>query len=240
MAQSPQSNEVFFREVDEELRREELAEFGKRWGLWIAVAVVLAIVAAGGWMYWQHHHNTIAGEQGRTYDDALKQLSGTEPQKAAQPLAKLADSKIAGYRAMALFSEGDMLLDKGDEKGAAAKFASIAADNSLPQPYRDLATIRETAVQFDTMKPDAIIHRLSPLATKGSPWFGSAGEMVAIAYLRANRRDLAGKMFGDIAAADKVPDSIRQRAVQMAAVLGVDAVDKYKGADTDAKDKTAG
>ena len=36
-------------------------------------------------------------------------------------------------------------------------------------------------------------------------------------------RDLAGRMFGQIAKADDVPESIRQRAVQMAGLLGVDA-----------------
>jgi hypothetical protein len=47
--------------------------------------------------------------------------------------------------------------------------------------------------------------------------------MTAIAHLRANRRDLAGTMFGQIAKAEDVPESIRQRAVQMAGLLGVDA-----------------
>ena len=50
--------------------------------------------------------------------------------------------------------------------------------------------------------------------------------MTAIAHLRMNRKDLAGRLFGEIARDDTVPASIRQRAVQMAGVLGVDAVDQ--------------
>src|SRR3546814_9807998 len=77
-------------------------------------------------------------------------------------------------------------------KGAAAKFASIAQDQSLAESFRDLALIRQTAAEYDSLKPDVVISRLRGLAVKGGPWFGSAGAMVALAYLRQGRRDLAG------------------------------------------------
>jgi hypothetical protein len=41
-----------------------------------------------------------------------------------------------------------------------------------------------------------------------------------------NRRELAGDLFGRIAREESVPPSIRQRALEMAGVLGVDAVDQ--------------
>ena len=64
-----------------------------------------------------------------------------------------------------------------------------------------------------------MIARLSPLAVKGNPWFGSAGEMVAIAYLKKQNIQAAAKLFGDIAADKSVPESIRGRAANMAASL---------------------
>ena len=53
--------------------------------------------------------------------------------------------------------------------------------------------------------------------------------MVAISYLRQNKRADAGKLFAEIARDTNVPESIRQRAVQMAGVLGVDAVGQIAG-----------
>jgi len=132
--------------------------------------------------------------------------------------------KVAGYRALALFTQADLLLQKDDLKGAAAKFAAVAGDSSIGQPLRDLALIRQTAAEFDSLKPDVVVSRLRPLAVKGNPWFGSAGELVASAYLQMNKPDLAGPLFGQIARDDTVPDTIRQRAVQIAGTMGVDAV----------------
>src|SRR3546814_20908500 len=112
---------------------------------------------------------------------------------------------------MARCNDAYILLHKNEFKGAAAKFASIAQDQSLAESFRDLALIRQTAAEYDSLKPDVVISRLRGLAVKGGPWFGSAGEMVALASLRQGRRDLAGDLFGPIAATEPVPDSIRDR-----------------------------
>ena len=67
--------------------------------------------------------------------------------------------------------------------------------------------------------------RLSHLAVPGNPWFGSAGEMVAIAHMRMNKPDLAGPLFQKLAEDKQVPETIRSRARQLAGVMGIDAVD---------------
>ncbi len=70
------------------------------------------------------------------------------------------------------------------------------------------------------MKPDDVIARLKPLAKPGNPWFGSAGELVAMAYLKQGKRDLAGPLFASIAKDENAPKSMRSRARQMAGMLG--------------------
>ena len=224
MAVKPTNNDVFLREVDEELRRDQMAEFGKRWGIAIVIAVIAALCAFGGYLYWQHHRAVVAGEQGETLQQAYDALANEQPAKASAPLATLAGSSREGYRALAKITQADILLQKDDLKGAAKKFAEVAGDTSLPKPFRDQALVRQTAAEFDTLKPQVVVERLRPLAVAGNPWFGSAGELTAVAYMRMNKSDLAGPLFAKIAADEGVPNTIRQRAVQMAGAVGVDAV----------------
>ena len=101
-------------------------------------------------------------------------------------------------------------------------------------PFRELALVRQTMAEFDTIKPDDVVNRLRGVAVPGNAYFGSAGELVAMAYLKQGKRDLAGKLFGQIAQDEKVPPTLRQRAVQMAGALGVDAVPAEAGARTEA------
>lgn len=230
MAITPNSNEAFLREVDEELRRDQLTSFWQRWGKALIAAIVVGLAVLAGVLYWRHHQREAAGVEGEQLAEAYAKLGAGDAGAAAKPLAALSQSKVDGYRASALFTQADIALQKNDLKTAAAKFAAVAGDDGLAAPFRDLALVRQTAAEFDTLKPEVVIARLRGLAQPGNPWFGSAGELIAAAYIKQGRRDLAGQMFGRMAKDEGVPASIRQRAVQMAGVFGVDAVPSNEGA----------
>jgi hypothetical protein len=229
LAVPPNTDAAFLREVDEELRRDELAKAARRYGRIAIAAVVVALLAFGGWLTWQWRQQSVAGEQGVALSAAYQELGGAKADDAKAKLASLATANAGGYRALALMSEADLLLAKNDLKGAAAKFAAVAGDGGVGQPFRDLALVRQTMAEFDTLKPDVVLARMRPLAVKGNPWFGSAGEMVAVSYLRMGKRDLAGTIYSQIAGDPDMNDTMRARAVQMAGVLGVDAVSAPKG-----------
>ncbi|WP_448661759.1 tetratricopeptide repeat protein [Sphingomonas sp. CJ20] len=227
------TDEAFLREVDEEYRREQAMRFFQRYGRWILGAIMVALIALAAFLYWQHRQTVLAGTRGEEYDATMRLLEQGQADKAAPELEKIAASGDNGYAVMARIAQGNLLLQKKDAKGAAAKFAQIAGDTNVAKPYRDMALVRQTVAEFDTLKPDVVIARLKPLTDPNSPWLGTAGEMVAAAYLKAGNRAEAGKLYGQIAqGGEKVPESIRQRAVQLAGVLGVDAIDQSKETKT--------
>lgn len=223
MAVSPTTNEEFFREVDDELRREQALAIWKRFGRWIIGAVIGGLALFAGYLWWQNDRETKRGVEGEQLSAALEDLSGGNVDKAKSELDKLATSKTAGVAASAKLTNAAILLQKGDAKAAAAAFGAVAADTALDQTYRDLALVRQTAAEFDAMTPEAVVARLKPLAIKGNPWFGSAGEMVGISYLRMGKNDLAAAMFGALVKDEAVPQSIRDRVAQLGATLGVEA-----------------
>ena len=94
----------------------------------------------------------------------------------------------------------------------------------LPAPSAAPSVNAQRSV-FDALKPQQVVDRLKPLAVEGAPWFGSAGELVAIAYMKMRKPELAGPMFAAMAKDENVPQSIRSRARQMAGLLGIDAVE---------------
>lgn len=231
MAVPPVNNEAFLREVDEEYRRDQMIGLWKRYGVAAAIGVVVLLAAVAAYLFWRASQHRAAEEAAVKLQDAYDAWGANKLPEANRDFAALAQSKAQGYRVSALYSQGDILLAKGDLKGAAAKFAAVANDGSVAQPFRDLALVRQTTAEYDTLKPEVVVQRLKGLAAPGNPWFGSAGEMVAVAYLRQGKRELAAKLFGEIAKDGDVPESLKQRAVQMAGVLGVDAV----GGDVKAK-----
>ncbi|WP_370309770.1 tetratricopeptide repeat protein [Sphingobium abikonense] len=224
MALTPQNSEAFMREVDDAVRQDQLTTFWQRYGRILIVLLVVGLAAFGGWLYWQHHQKTQSEAVSEQMDTLLDTAVGGGTPDAKQ-LDALTKASQPGYRASALLVQAGVAARKGDAKAAIAAYRAIAADGSLDQPYRDLALIRQTSLEFDSLKPQQVVDRLKPLAVEGAPWFGSAGELVAIAYMKMGKNDLAGPMFAAMAKDEKVPQSIRSRARQMAGVMGIDAVE---------------
>lgn len=224
MALTPQNSQAFMREVDDAVRQDQLLGFWQRYGRWILVAVVVGLVAFGGCLYWQHYSKTQSEVVSEQMDAVLTTAAGGGTPDAKQ-LDALTKADQPGYRASALLAQAGVASRKSDAKGAITLYAAMAADTKLDQPYRDLALIRQTALEFESLKPQQVVDRLKPLAVEGAPWFGSAGELVAIAYMKMGKTDLAGPIFAAMAKDANVPQSIRSRARQMAGLMGIDAVE---------------
>jgi hypothetical protein len=215
--------EAFVREVDENLRRDQMADMAKSHGKWIIAAIILFLAAVGGYLYWQNRQQQQAVTDSEAISTALDKIASGDSKVAETQLTALSDSSNDVTRASALLGRAAIALRKNDRKTAIDLYTQVAGDSGLPQPYRDLATVRRTMTEFDAMKPDDVISRLAPLAQQGKPFFGSAGEMTGMAMLAKGDKAGAGQLFARIAADKQVPQSIRARAVQLAGSLGVDA-----------------
>lgn len=222
MALTPQDNESFFREVDESLRQQQALDFWRNHGRSVVVLVVVVLVGVGSVLLWQNRQRQQVETHAEQLTKVLDDLDAGKDIKAPQ-LAPFGGSGKEGYSVASRLLAADLALKHGDSKAAIAGFGAIATDASLAPPYRDLALVRQTAIEFDQLPAATIIARMKPLAVPGGAWLGSAGEMLAAAYQRDGKPQLAGPVFGMIAKDDKTPQSLRSRAAQMAAMLGTDA-----------------
>lgn len=224
MALTPDTpNEAFLREVDENLRRDQAADFAKTYGKWLVAAVVLFLAAVGGWLFWENRQQQQTAAQSEELMSIYNDIASGRTKQAQARLAPLKDSGNDIVSSLALLTEAAMALDRNDRNAALANYRAIADDKGMPESYRNLSLIRATALEFDTMKPEQVIARLEPLAKPGNPWFGTAGEMTAMAYLKQGQKEKAGRLFAAVAADPQVPETLRNRAVQVAATLGIEA-----------------
>lgn len=245
MAITPRDSETFYREVDEELRKEKAANWFKRYGLAVIVGVVLLLAAIAGYLWWQHSRREQAGEHGALMTKALEEASARQTKQATAKLDTLVEEGGPGYRAAALLAKASLAAqdsaaaaprvipgaapapvqeNAAKRKEALDLFRQVAGNEDFPETYRNVALLRQTQMEFDTLQPAQVIQRLQPMAQPGNPWFGSAGEMVALAHLKAGRPQQAGPIFAALAKDENLPQTIRSRAVQMAGALGFDAV----------------
>jgi hypothetical protein len=229
LAQPPDITETFVREVDENLRRDRARDFFKTYGNWLIAAVVLFLAVSGGLIWWNQHRVAKRGEQVEQLAQVYRDIGSGNVSNAGSQLDALSDSGSKGVRASAKFARAALALQQNDTKQAAGIYKSISEDSGLPQPYRDAALVRQTALEFDQLQPDAIITRLAPLTKPGEPWFGSAGEMTALAMIKQGKTQQAAQLFATIAKDKTVPETLRARAAQIAGTMGVDVTAALEG-----------
>lgn len=217
--------DVFFREVDEALRQDEMLGLFKRYGMVAAVVIVIGLLALAGYLYWDHSRKQATDAVGEQFTLALDKVDASNFPAAEQELAGVIDKGGPGSAAAAKILRAGIASQQDKPAEAAKLFAEVAADGKAPQPFRDLALVREIALKFDNLPPQQVVDRLKPLAVPGNPWFGNAGELVGIAYMKQGRNDLAGPLFAAISRDKDVPESLRRRTRQLAGLLGVDALD---------------
>ncbi|RZK01091.1 MAG: tetratricopeptide repeat protein [Novosphingobium sp.] len=212
----------------------------QRYGKPAIAVVVVGLLALAGYLWWDHSSKQSAGEVGEQFTMALDKLDARNLPAADKELVTVEQKGGDGSAAAAKLLRAGIALEQNKQAEAAKLFAEVAADGDAPQPFRDLATIREVSINFDTLPPQQVVDRLKPLATPGNPWFGNAGELVGIAYMKQNRNDLAGPLFAAISRDKDVPDSLKRRTRQLAGLLGVDAIDDVaKAASGDAPEPAA-
>ena len=90
LAIRPDDNETFYREVDEELRRDQMKTYWERYGKLVIAGVVLLLAAIGGFIWWQNQQEVKAGEARRRPDRRLRRH-----RRAASKAAAIAQARRA-------------------------------------------------------------------------------------------------------------------------------------------------
>lgn len=216
--------DMLLREVDEAVRQDQFGGVAKRYGWPIAGAMLAALAAFGGWLLWQDSREGEMETRSEKLVTAFDQLEAGRMPEGEATLTELAKEGSSAPALAAKLARAGIALNQNRRADAAKLYQSVADDGDAARPYRDLAAIRLMALRFDDVEPQVVIDRLKPLATPGNAWFGSAGELVAMAYLKQGKENLAGPLFAEIAKDEDVPESLRSRTRQLAGLLGYDAI----------------
>lgn len=220
MAEDRNQDDLLFREVEEDLRRDRYAQLWKKYGSLVVVAAVVIVGTTAGAVWWRDHQRGIREKDGDRYAAAALLAQGGKTDEALKAFTALAQDGTPGYRTLARLQEAALLAKKGDVKGAVAVYDALAADSGTEKSFRDLATLLGTMASLDSGDPAALSQRLQPLTAEDNPWRYSALELTALLAERAGNVKAARDIYTRLADDAEAPGGIRVRARQMLGLLG--------------------
>ncbi len=210
-----------FREVDEEVRREQLKKLWDRYGNYVVVAAVLLVAAVAAWRAYMWWEAKKAAETGAAFEAATTLAEAGKRSEAETAFAKIATDGTAGYRHLARMREAAELA-QGDAKAAIAAYDQIVADRAVGPVLQDLAALRAGALLIDTGALEEAQRRLEPLAANDRTFRHTAREFLVLAAWRAGDATAAKRWFDLIMTDAQTPAATRSR-VEMLMALGTGA-----------------
>lgn len=207
-----------FREVDEEVRRDQAAQIWKRYqNLFIGIAV-LVVAATAGWRLYDHYRLKQAEEAGAKYEAALALARDGKAPEAEGAFQQIARTGPKGYVVLARMREAAEL-SSADPDRAVKAYDAIAADGSIDPLFQDVARLRAALLRLDEADEKEIQNRLGPMTANDNPFRFSAREALAIAALKHDDFDVAGRQLDTIVIDPQAPPTMRQRAEALLAVV---------------------
>lgn len=213
--------DTFFEEVQEEIRRDRLYGYVRRYG-WIAVAVV--ITAVGATAYFEYQDVTTrrdAEERGNRIYAALEIEDGSGRAEALYRIAEEGGpaAAIVALRTAAEFVEANEI-DRAIEI-----LDGLAEDTGLNPVYRDLAALKSVILKADSLDSDARLAELDRLAQPGAPFRPLAMEQRAVYFLERGERKMALDELSGLLDEPGVSFGLRLRAARGITALGGDISD---------------
>lgn len=205
------------REVEEDLRRENLEKLWRKYGSYALTAAVLVVLAVAAYVGWQHYAASRRDARARDYEAALNLVAAgdAKAQESLQAVAQGGD----GYAALARLHSAALKAEAGDSDGAVAIYERLVADSSVDKPLRDLSLLLLAARTADTADPAQLSQRLQPLTDAANPWHYSALEITALLAKRAGDTEKAKQILTGLADDLNAPRALRQRVTELLAAL---------------------
>lgn len=207
-----------FREVDEDIRRDQLRKLWDRFGPYVLGAAVLIVVATAGYRGWEYWQDRQAQASGDRFAAAIQLAVANKHDDAITALQAIVKDGSGGYPTLAQFRIAGEKAAKGDNAGAVADFDAIAAGNGDAE-LRNMARLRAALLLVDTASYDDLNKRIGDLASTGNVWRHTAREILGLAAWRTGDYKTAQKYYSDLDADTDAPDEVHQRARLMLSLI---------------------
>ncbi len=209
------NTDSFIDEVTEEVRREKLFGYLRRYG-WIGVACVLLLVGGAAF---NEYRTAQARDAAQAAGDAL--LAALEENDPSQRAAALEGVTAQGSSAaVTLLLRAATQQEAGAIGDAAQTLNALAVDPDVPQMYRDLAAFK--AAMLPTDDPAARKAALEALSSPGLPFSLLAVEQLAYLALAEGDTEGAVTLLRRLVEDANTTRGLRERAQTLMVALGAD------------------
>ncbi|HXV30742.1 MAG TPA: tetratricopeptide repeat protein [Sinorhizobium sp.] len=212
-------DDSFIREVNEELRSDQVKAIWTRFGgliIGLAALIVIGTVGKVGYDFWQESSSSQSGD---AFLAALDLAKADKPDEALTALAKLEQEGYGSYPVLARLRAAALRAQKGETDAAITAFSEIGTDSRIPAALRDAAKLRAAYLLIDAGSYEQISAEVEQLAVPQNAMRHSAREALGLAAYKAGDYAKAKSWFQQIADDTESPRGVANRAQMLLDVI---------------------
>lgn len=216
-------NDSLLREVEDELRQDQLKKLWDAYSKYVFGAAALFI--GGVFIYQQVEHSRVAAAQdaGGRFEAARRLQQDNKATEAAAAFQALSQKGPAGYVTLARLQSAAAAVKADKTAEAVAVYDAIAADGTADAISRDFARMQAAALQLATADWTEMQNRLTPLVDERNAFRATARELMGLAARKAGKNDEARKLFIQVISDAKASQPLKDRVSgHMSALVAAD------------------
>lgn len=228
-------SDSFIEEVTEEVRRDRLFGYMRRYG-WIGVAVIALIVAGAALNEWRKAGHAASA---RAFGDAVAlALEGDDPPARLAALEGVEAGSSESEIVLALLRAGELVED-GRHDEALEMFREVFRDPGAPGIYKSLAQLKALLIETRGMDPAGREEAFRAAAAPGAPFRLLAREQIALARIESGDIDGGAGILRDILLDPAAGPGLRFRVSGLLEIAGVRGAAAEAGAGDPGEDSGA-
>jgi hypothetical protein len=212
-------NDSFIREVNDEIRSEQMKSIWKRFApviVGVAVLIVVGVAGTSVYQWWEQSQSSASGDR---YLQALKNAAENRTDAAATELAALEKDGFGAYPVLARMRHATLKAEKGDIAAAVSDFSQIGKDQSVPAAIRNAARLRAAWLLVDTGTYEQVAAEVEDLAVPSAAMRHGAREVLGLAAWKSGDYGKARDWFQLIVDDTEAPGGAAGRARTMLALI---------------------
>jgi hypothetical protein len=207
------NTDSFINEVNEEVRRDRLFSFFRKWA-WLAILIVALVVGGAAYFEYQRAQATASAQE--FGDSLISALEADDAEARVAALEAVSPPTPEGAVLLALLAAGEVA-GTDEREAAAARLRATAEGGDLAPRYRDLALLKAHLLHPEA--PDQARLVLGVLSDPGAPYAALAEEQLALLDIAEGAMSEGIERLRRLEISASATPALQQRAGQLILAL---------------------
>lgn len=213
-------DDALMKEIQEDLKNEQMRSLWNKYGLYIVIIVALALTAAVSFETFKNWAAKRNQEISNAYAVAISLQNQGRLEESLSILQNMAQTNHDIYGDIAKLQIANIYFEQGKITEATDVLENLSNNDDANQQMREIATIKLASYMLDSKTPAEDIRQLLvPLTAEESNWSNIAHELLAMLAIRDGDTEQAKGEYEAIINSGKGQDNLKARAQDMLTIL---------------------